>query len=317
MDTITHGLIGVLASKSGFYQKARKAATVAFLVGAIFPDADVITSIFGPEFSLRYHRGITHSVIAAPFFALFWGAIIYRFSSFKNFRFLALMVALGTYSHIFFDLITSYGTVIFDPLSTKRYSWNLVFILDPFITIPVLTGLIICWKREEVALKVSAVLFIFLSLYLLFCLYSREAVEEKLANFMKERSLSVVKSSAYPRPLAPIFWMGVIETEDKFYKVNMRLFGDDTGGILEIAKTDENRFVSMAKDLRTVRVYLWFAEFPVSRYRREEGRHIVEFYDLRFGMLPNRKPFLLRVTFDKNGSLRDINLNGRSVEKLS
>ncbi|HEX3035749.1 MAG TPA: metal-dependent hydrolase [Thermodesulfobacteriota bacterium] len=318
MDTITHGLIGVLASKSGFYQKARKAATIAFLVGAVFPDADVITAFFGPEFSLRYHRGITHSVIAAPFFALILGAIIYRFSSFKNFRFLTLMVALGTYSHIFFDLITSYGTVIFDPLSMERYSWNLVFILDPFITIPVLIGLIICWKKEKLALRVSAALFVFLSFYLLFCLYSREAVEERLVNFTEERSLNVIKSSVYPSPLAPIFWMGVIETDDKFYKVNMRLFGDDTRDVVEITKTDENRFVNMAKDLRTVQLYLWFAEFPVSRYRIEDSRYIVEFYDLRFGMLPNRKPFLLRVTFDKNGSLKDIYLNGRFVEeKLS
>jgi hypothetical protein len=113
------------------------------------------------------------------------------------------MVALGIYSHIFFDLITSYGTVICDPLSMKRYSWNLVFILDPFITISVLAGLIVCWRNRRAAFKVSIAVFLFLSLYLLFCLYSRELTSDKLDDFIRQKSLDVVKSSVYPRPLRP------------------------------------------------------------------------------------------------------------------
>lgn len=315
MDTITHGLIGALVSKAGFYQKAGRVATVALTVGAVFPDIDFVTSFFGPDFALRYHRGITHSVIAAPFFAILLGAIIYRFSSFKNLRFLTLIVGLGIYSHIFFDLITSYGTVIFDPLSMKRYSWNLVFILDPFITFPVLIGLILAWRKKEAALKVSIIVLVFLSLYLLVCLYVREINAERLAEFAKERSFDVIKSSVYPRPLAPFFWMGVIETNHSFYKANLNLLKNDISDFQEIPKPKDNYFIELAKGLDAVKLYLWFADFPVTIYKNEHKDHIVAFYDLRFSFIPNKTPFLLKVVFDEKGSLRNISLDGRFVKE--
>lgn len=86
MDTITHGLIGALGSKTGFSQRDGRIATIAFLVGAVFPDLDVMVSLFGPEFTLRHHRGITHSLIAAPFFALLLALVICRLSSFKKLK---------------------------------------------------------------------------------------------------------------------------------------------------------------------------------------------------------------------------------------
>ncbi len=317
MDTFTHGLIGALGSRAGFSQRIGRVATIAFVIGAVFPDIDIVVSIFGPEFSLRYHRGITHSVIAAPFFALILGAIIYRFSSFKNLRVLALMVVLGIYSHIFFDLITSYGTIIFDPLSIKRYSWNLVFILDPFITIPVLAGLILCWRKKETPLRVSFAVVVYLSLYLLFCFNTRQLNLDKIKEFAKEKSMDVVKSSVYPRPLAPFFWMGVIETKESFYIGNLSIFESGINDFEEIPKSNENSYIKLASKLDEVRLYRWFAEFPVSLYKNENGKHVVEFYDLRFRMISNRFPFLLKVVFNKDGSLSDISLNGRRIENRS
>lgn len=315
MDTITHGLIGALASRAGFYQKTGRVATVAFTIGAVFPDIDFVTWFLGPDLALRYHRGITHSVIAAPFFAILLGAIIYRFSSFKNLRFLTLMVALGIYSHIFFDLITSYGTVIFDPLSMKRYSWNLVFILDPFITLPVLIGLILAWRKKETAFKVSIIVLVFLSLYLLVCLHTRDVSSERLAEFAKKRSFDVIKSSVYPRPLAPFFWMGVIETNNSFYKANLNLLKNDISDFQEIPKPKDNYFIELAKGLDAVKLYLWFADFPVTIYKNEHKDHIVEFYDLRFSFIPDKSPFLLKVVFDEKGSVRNISLDGRFVKE--
>lgn len=313
MDTVTHGLVGVLASKSGFSQRVGKIATIAFIIGAVFPDIDIVVSIFGPEFSLRHHRGITHSIIAAPFFAILIGALIYRFSSFKNLRVLALMVALGIYSHIFFDLITSYGTVIFDPLSMKRYSWNLVFILDPFITLPLILGLVLCWKKKEWAVKVSLVVFVFISLYLIFCFYTRQLNLERINDFAKEKSIDAIKSSVYPRPLAPFFWLGVIETKEAFYSGNLSIFESGVNDFEEIPKSDENSFIKLASKLDEVQLYRWFAEFPVSFYQNENGKHVVGFYDLRFRMISNRFPFLLKVVFDNDGSIENISLNGRTV----
>jgi len=226
-----------------------------------------------------------------------------------------LMVALGIYSHIFFDLITSYGTVIFDPLSMERHAWHLVFILDPFITIPVLIGLILSRRRKDAAAKISFAVFAFLSFYLLFCFYARGISSERLDDYARERSLDVVRSSVYPRPLAPIFWLWAIETEDSFYKIKVNILKNDIKDIQKIAKSEENNFIKLAKGLDVVKLYLWFADFPVERYKNENGQNIVEFYDLRFGVIPNKTPFLLRVVFDEKESLKGISLNGRDIRQ--
>ncbi len=55
MDTVTHGLVGALLSKTGFSQKAGRIATIAFVVGAVFSDIDVVVSLLGPDFIIRYH----------------------------------------------------------------------------------------------------------------------------------------------------------------------------------------------------------------------------------------------------------------------
>ena len=311
MDTITHGLIGILGSKTGFSQRNGRFAAIAFLIGAIFPDIDLVVSFFGPEFSLRYHRGITHSIVAAPFFAIFITAAIYRFASFKKFFLLSVIVALGIYSHIFFDLITSYGTVIFDPISLKRYSWNLVFILDPFITIPVILGLILCWKRSDRALMISVSIFTFLVVYLMMNLCVRLLYEEKLARFAATSSIAVKRSTVYPRPLAPFFWMGVIETEDAYYRVNLATFSPDISVFDRFAKEEENHFINSAKNLEVSSLFYWFADYPVVEYENLNSEHVVIIHDLRFDVIPMKNPFILKIIFKDDGSLKDVSLNGR------
>jgi hypothetical protein len=48
----------------------------------------------------------------------------------QRWRLLALGYAVGLASHIFLDVITAYGTMIFQPLTTKRYTLDTVFIID-------------------------------------------------------------------------------------------------------------------------------------------------------------------------------------------
>lgn len=313
MDTLTHGLIGILGSKTGFSQRNGKVAAIAFLIGAIFPDIDLIVSFFGPEFSLRYHRGITHSIIAAPVFAMFIAAVIYRFASFKKFVLLSVIVALGIYSHILFDLITSYGTVIFDPVSTKRYSWNLVFILDPFITIPVVLGLILCWKRSDRAWIISVSILTFLVIYLMLNLFVRLLYEDKLEGFAAANSIAVKRSTVYPRPLAPFFWMGVIETEDTFYRLDYSILKKVPVRLDKIAKIKENIFLDRANYLTVTNLFKWFADYPIADYTEVNGEHIVRYYDLRFNVIPNRNPFNLKIVFSSQGALKTVSLNGRKV----
>ena len=71
MDTITHGIAGALIGKGFFSRRAAKVAVFSATVGAMFPDVDVVAEIFSrdPLAIVKYHRAITHSFLALPFFA--------------------------------------------------------------------------------------------------------------------------------------------------------------------------------------------------------------------------------------------------------
>ncbi len=316
MDTITHGLIGTLGSKTGYYQNFGKIATYSFLFGSVFPDIDVIVAVLGPDFTLRYHRGITHSLIAVPLFSIlvmFITGFIFKTREYKK---IYPMVLLGMYSHIFFDLITSYGTVAFDPISIKRYNWNLVFILDPFITLPVIAGLIISYKRRTLALKTSIIIFLFLSSYLITCFLVKEYNKDRLISLAKANNLQVEKLDIYPRPLAPFLWLGVIETKDSFYRAMISSLSKDSLVLETYSKSDMNDFVDSARLHRVAKNYYWFADFPVATYIKSGEEHIVEIYDLRFRMLSKRTPFTLRYVFDKAKNIKEITLGGRKVRDI-
>ncbi|MGH7900167.1 MAG: metal-dependent hydrolase, partial [Thermodesulfobacteriota bacterium] len=257
MDTITHGLIGVIGSRAGFSQRAGRIATISFLIGALFPDLDIVVSLLGPAYSLKYHRGITHSIIAAPLFSFLIAAVIYRLSAYKNLKSLFLMVALGIYSHILFDLITSYGTLLFYPLSVNRYSWNLVFIIDPFISLSVLLGLVLCWRMRDKAFTISAIVLSILAFYLIICLCIKLAHEDRLKGFSEINMLAVKRSTIYPKPLSPLFWMGVVETCDSYYQVDISALRGGVSGFKRIVKENDNFFIDSAKRLRISGLYYW------------------------------------------------------------
>jgi membrane-bound metal-dependent hydrolase YbcI (DUF457 family) len=58
---------------------------------------------------------------------------------------LAALWAVGLASHIFLDLVTSWGTMIWSPLSNHRAAWDLVFILDFTLTGILLLPQVLAW----------------------------------------------------------------------------------------------------------------------------------------------------------------------------
>src|SRR5207244_8174094 len=62
MDNLTHTLTGVALSQAGLNRKTRY-ATLALVIGSNLPDVDIVTRLAGSATYLKYHRGITHSVL--------------------------------------------------------------------------------------------------------------------------------------------------------------------------------------------------------------------------------------------------------------
>ncbi len=69
MEPVTHFLTGACLGRSGF-NRTTAYATLAMTLAAEAPDLDMLWGLRGPVAAFEHHRGITHSLLGAPFMAL-------------------------------------------------------------------------------------------------------------------------------------------------------------------------------------------------------------------------------------------------------
>src|SRR5216683_1216209 len=97
MDTITHGIAGALIGKAVFRGEDMFAShavnsgrilTWSLMLGAIFPDSDVLRDFFSSDKLLivTWHRSITHSLLLLPLWALLLAGITRWFAKGKEWR---------------------------------------------------------------------------------------------------------------------------------------------------------------------------------------------------------------------------------------
>lgn len=176
MDTITHGIVGALTGKALFagldipassatglrpHAKSSPAARTAIMactVGSIFPDIDIFAGsiVKNPLALLEWHRNITHSVLILPLWALLLSAFslpIARRLKWKppSLGELTLIYAVGLGTHIFLDVVTNFGTMVWSPLDYSRAAWDWLFILDFILSGTALVPQLAAWCYSEPA----------------------------------------------------------------------------------------------------------------------------------------------------------------------
>ena len=179
MDTITHGIAGALigkaifagedlfgpsapaasaGEKSGSEGRRRsqvtrgRVVTWSLMLGAIFPDSDVLRDLFSHDRLLvvTWHRSITHSLVLLPLWAMLLAGLTRALTSWRkweapSFAASSGIYAVGILSHILLDLVTSFGTMIWSPLKWSRPAWDLLFIVDFTFTGILLVPQLLAW----------------------------------------------------------------------------------------------------------------------------------------------------------------------------
>jgi membrane-bound metal-dependent hydrolase YbcI (DUF457 family) len=166
MDTVTHGIVGALIGKAFFSEdpgpaapswrekpsNAGRVAVISATLGAIFPDIDVFAGPLAHNSLalIEWHRNITHSLIVLPFWSVAlafltrWLAARIRWPA-PSIGTLIGIYAAGLASHIFLDVITSFGTMVWSPLNYARPSWDWLFIIDLVLTSLALVPQLAAW----------------------------------------------------------------------------------------------------------------------------------------------------------------------------
>src|SRR3990172_10867756 len=121
---------------------------LAVTFGGVFPDSGGFAQFFADSRLswLETHRGVTHSFLMLPVWALLLGCLTSPpWKGRRQWLLFSCLYGIGIALHIGLDLITSYGTMILAPWSRDRFAWDLTFIVDLTLTAIVLLPQLLAW----------------------------------------------------------------------------------------------------------------------------------------------------------------------------
>ncbi len=230
MDTLTHALSGALLARATEPKNPRvdqlpqrTRMWVGFWAAA-FPDSDFITRFIDPLTYLTVHRGITHSVIMLPLWALGLSLLFMLLVRGKySWRAFAGVVAMGIGIHIAGDVITAFGTMIFAPFSDWRAQIPTTFIIDPYFTAIIVGGLIasVLWKTTR---KPAVIGLTVLISYVGFQAVLHHRAVTVGEAYAARHQLETVQVEAIPQPFSPFNWMIVLPQKDAYYMAYVSLW---------------------------------------------------------------------------------------------
>lgn len=217
MDPITHAASGAVAMLSMPSRPATRWAVPLAAIASAAPDIDIALCHTPLEF-LLLHRGITHSLAAAPLLGLLltllarplWKSATPGHWSFpKVWLFMIGMVLL----HIWLDVITTYGTMIYLPFSHERVRLNAVYIIDLLLTLPLLWA-VLRWRAKRGLMRLAlAWVFVYPALCISLNAWHTAQTQDRLAAEAQNSGQAVRQVVLLPDAFGPLFWRALYETD--------------------------------------------------------------------------------------------------------
>lgn len=289
MDPLTHGLAGAVIRQLGF---KRKGALGVLVLSSLAPDLDYVTMLWGPEAFLKYHRGISHGVLALLAFSLLVGLVLRR----KGFVYYSFIAFLGYSFHMLLDLTDQYGTSILAPLDWQRQSLGLTFVVDPYISaffvLAVLLALLDGRKARAWALAALLLLVSYLGV--------RDYFHDRTEDFLRAKMDRYICTLS-PLPTDVMRWWFVAESGDRV-KVG---FADLLLGRVYVQDTyvrQDGPAVRRSREEKIVRAFLESARFPYAEVQRQGEKVVVTWKELAYAFGRGRH-FEARVVMDKQGGV--------------
>jgi inner membrane protein len=279
------------------------------VVAANFPDIDIVSWAGGTLTYLEFHRGIAHSLVAAPLLALI-AMLVFRSRSWQSYA--ACLV--GVMSHLMLDWTNTYGIRMLLPFSSRWLHLDITDVVDPWILLafllavgaPALAGLV---GSEIGAKKSSGAKRAWASFALVFLLAyegGRFAAHDRVLSVMGARLYNgkqATRLSAIPNRWTPVQWRGVAEGDGYVVTVPVDLNTefDPTEGRIDYTSPPNEA----ALKTRPFEVFNRFNQLPFWKIERlPDGAAEVQLIDLRFGT-PEHPGFAATAIVDPSGAVRE------------
>jgi inner membrane protein len=345
VDTLTHALSGALLARATAPREATNGALplrrriVLGFFAAAFPDVDFIASYFSPIGYLYYHRGITHSWLMLPLWAVAIGALWARACRDRGrWQRYAAVAAWSIAIHIVGDWITSYGTMLFAPLSDVRYGLSTTFIIDLWFTGIILAALICAWVWRRTRAPATLGLSV-LAAYVAFQFALQQRAVAFGEEYARTHQLRPFAVEALARPASPLNWMVILTEGDRYHYALVNLLRrhaqerlQTNAGFFErldapylpmreahwlvvdrYGSSADRALARAAYDQPAFEFFRWFAMYPaVFRIDRGNPERCAWFEDLRF-FTPGRTevPFRYGMCREPNGAWQPFRLTSQ------
>src|SRR5271155_3244900 len=199
---------------------------------------------------------------------------------------LYLYCLLATLGHLLFDFITAYGIRPFEPFNWKWYSWDIIAFFEPWMLVPLTAALVLPWFFALISSEVGVrkqqfrgrgfaiTVLVYMVVYFWFAdLQHRRAIH--ILSNQQFSGGAFVRADAFPYPINPFLWAGVVENDGAFINVRVNTSSgqlDDHSEPVVRNKPEETDITRAAKNSPLGRAYLDWARFPFTETQTVEGQ---------------------------------------------
>jgi inner membrane protein len=228
-------------------------------VAGLLPDLDVLLDHGDPILNMIRHRAESHALLLLTLFAfpMAWVVSrIHRQPQLYGRWWWALMLALVT--HPLLDLMTIYGTQVFQPFTDEAYGLGSMFIIDPVYSLPLLAGVVAALRVKTVgrALAINGWALAFSTAYLAWSALAQWGVTQHARESLQAQGLPSQQLLVTPAPLSTLVWRVVALDGERFHEGfyalmdggrAIRFVAHERGGALAAQNADHPQLQRLAR----------------------------------------------------------------------
>ncbi len=302
MDPVSQGVVGaVFAQTRGQPRQLAKAAVIGAIAG-MAPDIDVIfQSADDPLLALEFHRQFTHSLLFIPIGGLICSLLLYPLLGQRwglGFAQTLVWCIIGYATHGLIDGCTSYGTQLLWPLTNQRFSWDIISIIDPLFTVPVLACCVLAaWRKSRRFVQLA---ILWGGLYLTFGYIQHAQAIAQGHELVASRGHTPLRLEVKPSFANLLVWKVIYETEDRYYVDAIRptLPSTQHWPGESVAKLDIKRDLPWlstdAQQAHDIERFRWFSAGYLAIDPEAPNRVV----DMRYSLLPHQIKALWGIQLD-------------------
>ncbi len=284
MDSITQACVGAVVGEIALGKELGWRAPLWGAIVGSMPDMDIVAFPWLDDLErMRWHRGWSHALPGLILCAGIGAAWLHWRQHIAWLR-CVLIATICVGVNILIDCFNVYGTQVFEPFSDYRVMGNLLFIIDPLFTGPLLLGLITCrslrWKKDEWGQWAMLTGVILSCLYLSWAFLNKMRINSTFEDVLAHHQYEATRWMSTPTPFNTQYWRLLAEVPGG-YVIAYASPGEDPESVPLVYMPHQHELMAEHMDKRAMQYFLWSCvDYWIARID-DQGRTVVT--DIRFG----------------------------------